>query len=170
MVVVLTSAALIINPITFPSASVMKVRVIKGWLGFLGNSKCSTPWEHRPAADQLQIELFAYLACTAIGTIIHSFITALHSRLFLEHQWELCLLRTCLRLFICIPALLQAFLGEKIGFGNKLHCPFNIWDLFYFWVVIFPLYPWVLFVLSFWNTQHFINAYCLVVSKAHWVL
>lgn len=44
VVVVVASAPLIINPITFPSAPVMKVKAIRGWLGCLGNrSKCSSP-------------------------------------------------------------------------------------------------------------------------------
>lgn len=37
MVVVLAWATLIINPITFHSAPVMKVKAIRGWLGCLGN-------------------------------------------------------------------------------------------------------------------------------------
>lgn len=37
VVVVLASAPLIINPITFHSAPVMKVKAIRGWLGCLGN-------------------------------------------------------------------------------------------------------------------------------------
>lgn len=44
VVVVLTSAAIIINPITFLSAPLMKVKVIRGCFGCLGNrNKCSTP-------------------------------------------------------------------------------------------------------------------------------
>lgn len=37
VVVVVASAPLIINPITFPSAPVMKAKAIRGWLGCLGN-------------------------------------------------------------------------------------------------------------------------------------
>lgn len=44
VVVGLARAALIINPITFHSAPVMKVKAIRGWFGCLGNrSKCSIP-------------------------------------------------------------------------------------------------------------------------------
>lgn len=45
VVVVLASAALIINPITFHSAPVMKVKAIRGlaWLPGKQRSKCSTP-------------------------------------------------------------------------------------------------------------------------------
>lgn len=37
MVVVLTSAALIINSVTFHSVPMMKRKAIRGWLGCLGN-------------------------------------------------------------------------------------------------------------------------------------
>lgn len=37
VVAVLAGAPLIINPITFHSAPVMKVKAIRGWLGCLGN-------------------------------------------------------------------------------------------------------------------------------------
>lgn len=43
VVAVLASAPLIINPITFHSAPVMKVKVIRGWLGCLGNREVSAP-------------------------------------------------------------------------------------------------------------------------------
>lgn len=43
VVAVLASAPLIINPITFHTAPVMKVKVIRGWLGCLGNREVSAP-------------------------------------------------------------------------------------------------------------------------------
>lgn len=48
VVVVLASAALIINPITFHSAPVKKGKAIRGWLSCLGNrNTCSTPPRER---------------------------------------------------------------------------------------------------------------------------
>lgn len=68
VVVVLARAALIINPITFHSAPVMKVKAIRGWLGCPGNREVNaTLLPENPASpDALHTQGVVFIWCPPI--------------------------------------------------------------------------------------------------------
>ena len=69
VVVVLARTALIINPITFHSAPVMKVKAIRGWLGCLGNREINAALlpENPAFTDAFQHQG----PCTYLASISH---------------------------------------------------------------------------------------------------
>lgn len=153
--VVLTSAALIINPITFPSAPVMKVKATKAWFGCLGNrSKCITPLgEHSLPSCLAATGPFTYLVCTGHWSSNVLPISALYC-ISLHHQWGVRLMR----IWFSSSGYSR---GKHWAFSVKFSVPLICVD----WVFLclslprkFPLklsplllYPCALSILSLWN-------------------
>lgn len=161
VVVVLTSAALIINPITFPSAPVMEVNPIRGWLGCLGNrSKCSTPPREHCLPSCLTAPRAFYLFGVHWSWNIHVFSIQAFYHISLHHS-EGCAYWEPGFQFLCWTACISS------GFSRENIEPHQwISSISYVWLS-FPVllsFPTAAFCAAF-PTYSFLFPFCIVTLE-----